>query len=69
MTALGTSEDQLRRFRKESTFREWLDALIDFAMHDGANGCPPGRSFQTKDAAKRLRAAYRDALNAAAKEE
>jgi hypothetical protein len=35
-------------------------------MHDGANGCPPGRSRQTKDAAKWLRAAYRDALNDAA---
>jgi hypothetical protein len=58
--------DPAARVRREGEFREWVESLIDFAMHDGANGCPPGRSRQTKDAAKWLRAAYRDALNDAA---
>jgi hypothetical protein len=51
------------------TFNEWVRNLIDFAQMDGANGCPPGQSRQTKEAANWLRRAYREALNEAPKEE
>jgi hypothetical protein len=48
---------------KSITFSEWVRALIDYAQMDGANGCPPGRSRQTDEAARWLRRAYREALN------
>jgi hypothetical protein len=51
------------------TFNEWVRALVDFAQADGANGCPPGQSSQTREAANWLRRAYREALNEVPKEE
>ena len=59
-----TSQD-LANLRKEGAFNEWVAALIDFATNDGDMRAGR-RSQQTREAAKWLRAAYREALKARA---